>query len=83
MRRAPESWARQQRLLLHHGFGNNDKLVVLAGNIEMLHVIAQMIAVTETRQRGLTESENVRQCWLESDRGCMRVSMMLSLIGSE
>ena len=36
-------------LLLHDRLGDDDQLIVLAGNIEMLHVVAQMIAIAERR----------------------------------
>jgi len=37
----------RQRLLLDDRFGNDDKLIVLAGNVEVLHIVALMIAVAE------------------------------------
>jgi hypothetical protein len=36
-----------QHLLLHHRLGDDDQLVVLAGNVEVLHVVAQVVAIAE------------------------------------
>jgi len=56
---------------------------VLAGDVEVLDVVALMVAIAEDAAAGLTEREKLRQCWLKSERGFMRVSMMLSLMGCE
>ena len=51
-----------QRLLLHHRLGHDDELVVLAGNVEVLHVVAEVIAIAEdaaARADGEREGEAV------------------------
>ena len=51
-----------QRLLFDDGLGDDDQLIVLAGNVEVLHVVAQVVAIAEdaaARADGEREGEAV------------------------
>ncbi len=44
---ARKAWNIGKRLLLDDGLGDDDELVVIAGNVEVLNVVAEVVAIGE------------------------------------
>jgi len=66
-------------LHLYQGLRHDHQLPVLPWNVEVVHVVRKMVAVAEHPAAWAYERWKVRQRWFWSLRGCIRVSIMLSL----